>query len=41
LCQAKELVEKAPVVVKEGMSKDDAAALEKTLVELGAEVEIL
>jgi ribosomal protein L7/L12 len=35
------LVEKAPVIVKDGLSKDDAAALEKTLIELGAEVEIL
>jgi ribosomal protein L7/L12 len=35
------LVEKAPVVVKDGLSKDDAAALEKTLVGLGAEVEII
>jgi ribosomal protein L7/L12 len=34
-------VEKAPVIVKDGLSKDDAAALEKTLIELGAEVEIL
>lgn len=35
------MVEKAPVIVKDGLSKDDAAALEKTLIELGAEVEIL
>mmetsp|Transcript_7532 Transcript_7532/g.12657 ORF Transcript_7532/g.12657 Transcript_7532/m.12657 type:complete len:214 (-) Transcript_7532:123-764(-) len=41
LKEAKELVEKAPVIVKDGLTKDDAAALEKTLVELGAEVEIL
>mgnify|MGYP005995731227 CR=1 FL=1 len=34
-------MEKAPVIVKDGLSKDDAAALEKTLIELGAEVEIL
>jgi ribosomal protein L7/L12 len=34
-------VEKAPVVVKEGLSKADAAALEVTLVALGAEIEIL
>lgn len=41
LKEAKDLVEKAPVIVKDGLSKDDAAALEKVLVELGAEVEIL
>ena len=35
------MVEKAPVVIKEGVAKDDAAALEKTLTELGAEVEIV
>ena len=35
------MVEKAPVIVKDGLSKDDAAALEKTLVALGAEVEII
>ena len=29
------------MTIKEGLSKDDASALEKTLVDLGAEVEIL
>ena len=40
LKEAKELVEKAPTVVKEGLSKEDAAAFKKELEENGAEVEI-
>ncbi len=34
-------MEKAPVVVKTGLKKDEAEALKKVLVEAGAEVELL
>ena len=40
LKEAKELVEKAPTIVKEGLSKEDAEALKKELEASGAEVEI-
>ena len=40
LKEAKTLVESAPVAVKEAVSKDEAAALQKALVEAGAEIEI-
>ncbi|MGQ9867112.1 MAG: 50S ribosomal protein L7/L12 [Pseudanabaenaceae cyanobacterium] len=40
LKDAKELVEAAPKVVKEGMSKDDAANAKKQLEEAGAKVSI-
>jgi large subunit ribosomal protein L7/L12 len=40
LKEAKTLVESAPVAVKEAVSKDEAEALKKALVEAGAEVEI-
>ena len=40
LKEAKELVEKAPTTVKEGISKEDAEAFKKELEENGAEVEI-
>ncbi|WP_029685807.1 50S ribosomal protein L7/L12 [Tatumella saanichensis] len=40
LKEAKDLVESAPAAIKEGISKDDAAALEAALKEAGAEVEI-
>lgn len=40
LKEAKDLVEGAPKPVKEGVSKDEAAELEKKLKEAGAEVEI-
>jgi large subunit ribosomal protein L7/L12 len=40
LKEAKTLVESAPVAVKEAVSKDEAAALQKALVEAGAEVEV-
>ena len=40
LKEAKELVESAPKPVKEGVSKDEAAELEKKLKDAGAEVEI-
>jgi large subunit ribosomal protein L7/L12 len=40
LKEAKDLVESAPVAVKEGISKADADALAKELTEAGAEVEI-
>ena len=40
LKEAKDLVESAPATVKEGVSKDDAAAMKKTLEEAGAKVEL-
>src|SRR5690554_5217598 len=40
LKEAKDLVESAPVAVKEGISKEDAEALAKELTEAGAEVEV-
>ena len=40
LKEAKELVDAAPKPVKEGVSKDEAEALKKSLEEAGAEVEI-
>jgi large subunit ribosomal protein L7/L12 len=40
LKEAKDLVEGAPQVVKEGVNKDTAADLKKQLEEAGAEVEI-
>lgn len=40
LKEAKELVESAPVAVKEGIAKADAEALKKELEEAGAEVEV-
>lgn len=40
LKEAKDLVEGAPKTVKEGVSKDEAAAIKKTLEEQGATVEV-
>ena len=40
LKEAKDLVESAPAVIKEGISKDEAEALKKALEEAGASVEI-
>ena len=40
LKEAKDLVDAAPSVVKEGASKDEADALQKALTEGGAEVEL-
>ena len=40
LKEAKDLVEGAPKVVKEGLSKDDAEKLKKSLEEQGATVEL-
>lgn len=40
LKEAKDLVESAPAVIKEGISKDEAEALKKSLEEAGASVEI-
>ena len=40
LKEAKDLVESAPAVVKEAVSKDEAADLEKQLTEAGAEVKV-
>ena len=40
LKEAKEMVESAPKAVKEGVSKDEAESLKKSLEEAGASVEI-
>jgi len=40
LKEAKDLVEGAPKAVKEGVSKDEAAAIKKQLEEAGATVEV-
>ncbi len=40
LKEAKDLVEGAPKVVKENVTKDEAAAIKKTLEEQGATVEV-
>ncbi|GAN80213.1 50S ribosomal protein L7/L12 [Acidocella aminolytica] len=40
LKEAKDLVEGAPKTIKENASKDDAAAIKKTLEEQGATVEV-
>jgi large subunit ribosomal protein L7/L12 len=40
LKEAKDLVDGAPKVVKEGISKDEAAAIKKKFEEVGAPVEI-
>ena len=40
LKEAKDLVESAPAALKEGVRKDDAEALKKSLEEAGAEVEV-
>ena len=40
LKEAKELVDAAPKAIKEGVSKDEADALQKQLEEAGAEVEV-
>ncbi len=40
LKEAKELVDGAPKAIKEGVSKDEAEGLKKSLEEAGAEVEV-
>lgn len=40
LKEAKELVDAAPKALKEGISKDEAEALKKSLEEAGAEIEL-
>ena len=40
LKEAKDLVDGAPKVVKEGVSKDEAAAIKKKFEEVGAQVEV-
>jgi len=40
LKEAKEMVDSAPATLKEGVSKDEAEGLKKSLEEAGAEVEI-
>ena len=41
LKEAKEMVEGAPVVVKAGLTKDEAEAMLKALSDLGADVEVI
>ena len=41
LKEAKELVEKAPAVIKEGLTKEEAEALKNTITELGGVVEVI
>eukprot|EP01035_Chromulina_nebulosa_P019404 gene19404-25278_t len=41
LKEAKELVEKAPVVIKQGLKKEDVDNFKKLLLDAGAEVEII
>jgi large subunit ribosomal protein L7/L12 len=40
LKEAKDLVDGAPSVLKEGLAKDEAESLKKTLEEAGAEIEL-
>jgi len=40
LKQAKDLVESAPIILKENIGKEEAESLKKTLEEAGAEVEV-
>ena len=40
LKEAKEMVDSAPATLKEGVAKDEAEGLKKSLEEAGAEVEI-
>ncbi len=40
LKEAKEMVDSVPATIKEGVSKDEAEALQKALTEGGAEVEL-
>lgn len=40
ILQAKELVEKAPVVVKQGLKKEEAENFKKVLLDAGAQVEV-
>ncbi|MDD4608908.1 MAG: 50S ribosomal protein L7/L12 [Bacteroidaceae bacterium] len=40
LKEAKDLVDSAPSVIKEGLAKDEAEALKSSLEEAGAEVEV-
>ena len=40
LKEAKDLVEGAPKTIKEGVTKDEAAAIKKKFEEVGAKVEI-
>ncbi|AEO07868.1 50S ribosomal protein L7/L12 [Buchnera aphidicola] len=40
LKEAKDLVESAPIVLKENISKEDAESLKKQLEDVGAEIEI-
>lgn len=41
LKEAKELVEKAPVVLKENLKKEEAENLKKLLVDSGAQIELI
>ena len=41
MSQAKELVEKAPVIIKQGVKKDEVENIKKLLTDAGVEVEVL
>jgi large subunit ribosomal protein L7/L12 len=41
ILQAKDLVEKAPVVIKQGIKKEELEAMKKILLDVGAEIEII
>lgn len=41
LKEAKDLVEKAPVVIKQGLKKDEVENFKKILIEAGAQVDVI
>jgi large subunit ribosomal protein L7/L12 len=41
LKEAKDLVEKAPVVIKQGLKKDEVENFKKILIDAGAQVEVI
>ena len=41
IIQAKDLVEKAPVVIKTGVKKEEIDAIKKILIDAGATIEII
>jgi len=41
LKEAKELVEKAPVLLKKGLKQDEAEAIKKIITDVGGTVEVL
>ena len=41
IIQAKEMVEKSPIVVKQGLKKDEAEKLKAAILEAGGKAELL